>query len=242
MPSQYEVNETLLGISLIPPHKRKINFSSLVVDLLTSAQWLNNKDTTYLLGDQYLPLYDTSITYNFGELVVGWFNYSRGIFLSLQNSNLNQPLNNISYWLPIIDNFIGGTERSLYNSTKMVLEWGLNKYFGTNFSQPPGVSDIYISDLNTSIEPFYISDSVAPVVGGIGNIGSIGYVGVPSTPFTTVLFGINYIVYVPSAVYSALPGFLSYPTDSTAGNIDHYFTNFISNYNVDGVSYKILCY
>lgn len=240
--SQYEINEYLLGESLIPPYKRTTNFVALIKDFISNAQWLNDKDNIYLDGDPFLTIYDPTVTYDFGELVIGWFNFSRSIFLSLQDANLGNDLNATYYWLPIIDNFIPAMERALYNSDKMVLEWALNKYFGSNFVQPPGISDIYISDLNLAISPLYISAGSIPCVGGIGSTGSIGFIGTPITTFDSVLLGINYIVNVPITLYSALPGFTTLPTDSTPGNVDHYFTNFINNYNLAGTNYRILCY
>lgn len=52
-------------------------------------------------------------------------------------------------------------ERILFNGSKLVLEYALNKQYGTTFVQPPGVSDIYITLLSPAVDGFLVGNDEA---------------------------------------------------------------------------------
>jgi hypothetical protein len=110
-----------------------------------------------------------------------------------------------------------------------VLEWAMNKWFGTTFRQPPNVSDIYITNNSVPIEVFRC--------GGIEDISSVVYSN-NSSEFVinnysfTVAF--NFTINVPEAVFNAL--------DPTLVNNEKIFRAFVDRYVPAGVTYTIQTY
>lgn len=230
----YRVNENLLGEQLLPPDKRLNIFSNYLNSLLIPAQYLNNLNAIFREGS--LPsLYSNVTTYSNGSIVLGWFNFTRAIFLSLINNNLNKPLTDTTSWLLIVDNFIGVNERLLYNGNKLVLEWALNKYFGTIFRQPPNIPDIYINDNDANYKNFFIANNFY-IAGEIFNDESRGYIINQLSPVVAASEGLNFSIYFPLSLYITLPGWTG------PGSVDGYITNFVNNYISAGLTYNIITY
>jgi hypothetical protein len=236
MADLYRINESLLGEQLLPPDKRQPIFESYLDCLLVPAQYLNNLNNMWREGS-LPPLWvatSPATPYNIGDLVLGWFNFSRSIFLSLTNSN-TYPLGDTTHWLLIVDDFIGLNERLLYNGNKMVLEWGLNKYFSTVFRQPPGTSDIYIRDSDVNYSTFYISNDFY-IAGNMLSDSSRGYITNVTIPISSAALSNNFTIYFPNSLYVTLPGY------SGAGTVDTYITNFANQYVTAGLKYNIVTY
>ena len=229
----YRINENLLATQILPPDKRLPNWENWMECLMTPAQYLNNLNTMWREGS--LPqIWNSADTYTNGDLVLGWFNYTRGIFLSLKNSNTD-PLGDTNSWLLIINDFIGIDERILYDGNKLILEWALNKYFGTTFRQPPNIPDIYIDDSDANYGTFYISNQPY-IAGQIFNHESRGYITNITYPVLASAASTNFVIFFPSSLYVTLPGYTG------TGSCDTYITNFVNNYVYDGLTYTISLY
>ena len=228
------INESIFGQLLIPPDKRLPIMTSWVNNLLVPAQWLNILNGIFANGTGNMPLYNSTASYLVGDLVVGWFNYQRSVFMSLSNSNLGNSITDTTHWQLIVDSFIGMDERILYGGNIPILEWGLNHYFGTVFRQNPAIPDIYINDINLPFINFYISD-YTPMQGLIYSNTSRGYI---TDVISTInpLSGNNFQIKVPLSFYESLPGYTG------AGTVDKYFTNFVDRYCYTGLRYVIVTY
>lgn len=148
--------------------------------------------------------------------------------------NPNSSLN----WQVVDINFIGVKERDLYDSTKLTLEWSLNRYFDTTFRQPHGVSsstthsDIYIQDDTYGYGTFH---------SGRNNNQSSFSLRTNSSDWATrggysqLTLGLGayqfaYNILVPNNVLTILPG----------GSQS--IKNYVSKYNVYSVPYNIIGY
>lgn len=247
MADLYRVNENLLGEFILPPDKRLPNFENWIDCLLTPAQYLNNLNNMWREGTLPPIWSNTSPAthYDLGAIVLGRFDYRFQVYLSLIPNNI-QPLSNTSAWLEIIDDFIGVGERVLYNGSKMLLEWALNKYFNTVYRQPVyytlGVnnSDIYITDSDGNYSTFYISNSFY-IAGMIGNNstpggGARGYITNTLVPINAAAVSNNFTINFPNSVYVTLPNYTG------PGSCDTYITNFANNYVTMGCPYNIVTY
>lgn len=86
-------------------------------------------------------------------------------------------------------------ERILFNGTKLVLEYALNKEYGTIFRQPNLVSDIYITNLSAVVDGFLVGNTEL-YCSSIGANTSSDYVG---SNWTFVYLN-HFTIHVPSSV------------------------------------------
>ncbi len=207
----YQVNENILVQTLLPVDKRLPVISAYVDALITPMQYLNNKDIAYIYGSTF-SYYATSSTYNNGDFVNGGLYYNNATYQSITSSNINNILSSTSSWQQYTDCFIGISERYNYNCQKIVLEFGLNRWFNTTFRNPNGVtgssvlSDIYIQDNFLLTGPFIMgpfgdlrTSTMAPMV-------SSSFMGVTTSYLTGGTSPYYYTIWVPSAILASIPG------------------------------------
>jgi len=169
--SLYDININQISIELLPPDKRYTKNIAFVQSLLTGMQWIRD----LIFGSYYEGAQESLIedyapgTYNYLDRVI----YNKKVYLSLDNNNTVVPTDT-TLWLMIQDNFIGVRERILYNGSKLVLEYALNKQFGTVFRNPPNVSDIYIGNIGPVVDGFLIGETVGSTVGETTSSDPIG--------------------------------------------------------------------
>lgn len=171
--SLYDININQISIELLPPDKRYTKNIAFIQSLLTGVQWIRD----LVFGSYYEGAAEVGIsdyapgTYNYLDRVI----YEKKVYLSLDNANTAAPTDE-TLWLLIQDNFIGVKERILYCGSKLVLEYALNKQFGTTFRQPPNVSDIYIGNIAKVVEGFLIGQT-EPYCSTVGQTTSSDSVG-----------------------------------------------------------------
>lgn len=224
MPDKYDISYAQQVIELLPPDKRFKNITAYLTDCMKSTvQFLRDA----FLGDYRLgstaPAYVAG-TYGIGQKII----YNKGEYVSLIPNNTDAPTV-ISSWYLVFPNFIGVTERQQYNGQKVVLEYALNRWFGTTFRQPgAGLSDIYLSNNTKSIAVF--------ISGGPNNSSST--YGDHSTEFSINSYSfanfVNLTINVPSAVYNAL--------DANPLNRDNIILSFANKYILAGITYTIAVY
>ena len=132
-------------------------------------------------------------------------------------------------WIAIQTNFIGMSERILYNCQVLVLTWALNKRFMTTFRQPPNVSDIYITSFPKPISVF--------IVGGVEAISSKVFSNTSSEYVINAYdFSayVNMTIFVPFSVYNAL--------DAIDANRQIIIRSFADKYMAAGIVYTIQTY
>lgn len=147
--SIFDVNFSNFKDNVLPVDKREPVQKGWIQTFIAVVQYLRDK----VLGDYRTGSnYDqwSAGTYNIHDKVM----YNQVVYESLIDGNTDTPPSeNWAVWLP---SFIGSDERKYFNGQKVVLEYALNKYYGTTFRQPPLVSDIYIDNLGVDIVGFVV--------------------------------------------------------------------------------------
>jgi len=208
----------------LPPDKRGSVDAALLNSSMYPLQWQNNAFTEYRTGATYTA-YNAGTTYAIGTVV----SFNKAIYESLTAGNIgNQPDISPASWYQRQVNFIGADERIRYRASKTVLEYALNKWYGTTFRQPNTLSDIYITT-NTVTIPTFLSGKTESYSSITGKTISSGFVpatgsGVHFTPVN------NFTIYFPSAVYAAIVGG------------DNTIRQFVDKYSVCGLVYNITTY
>lgn len=122
-------------------------------------------------------------------------NYQNRIYEARKNNTGVLPADP-DYWVQILGDFRGANERLKYNCQKLLMDYMLNKWFGTTFNQPAdGNSDIWI-ETTDEIDLSLVMAPVNNVINGMGPTG-FGISGMgPSHLFVTA----NFIVHYPLSV------------------------------------------
>ena len=219
----YDINFNTLATQTLPPDKRYSRMVAFLRVLLSPLQYLNN---LWFVG------------YRTGATASAWaagtyakyeqVKYNKIVYESLVAGNTAVPTDTTK-WKVVQENFIGLFERITYNGQKLVLEYALNKWFGTSFRQPPLTSDIYIST-NTIGTPFFRVGGIEAISSSSSNSSSSEFV----INSYTVSLQYNFTIHVPVAVYNAL--------DPTMTNNEAIFRAFANKYIPAGLTYNITTY
>lgn len=222
--SIYDIDYSKQRVQLLPPDKRYTKTVAWVGILLAPLNYLRNLNFgSYRTGSD-APQWVNTDPYNKYDQV----KYNKIVYESLIDGNTDLPTV-VGSWKVVQQNFIGLSERIYYNGQKLVLEWAMNKWFGTTFRQPPNTSDIYITNNSVPI-PVFRS-------GGVEDISSVVFsnssseVVINSYSFSVTF---NFTINVPQAVYDAL--------DPTLVNNEKIFRAFVDRYVPAGVTYTIQTY
>jgi hypothetical protein len=224
MPNLYDITFNNRAIDIASPDKRGPNHIALLQALLSVLQWCRDLIFgSYKVGAT-APAW-VSAPYSQYSMVT----YKNAVYYSLISSNTSTPGTD-GNWLLIQNNFIGVDERILYNGTKLILEYALNRWFKTVFRQPGGSnSDIYLTTNSTPVGIF---------VAGLTSRNSSSVYTHTSSEF--VINGFSFAasygltVNIPIAVYNALA--------ATNTDRDKVVRNFVNKYVTTGVSYNIITY
>lgn len=221
--SIYDLDYTIAGPQLLPPDKRRTKMMAWIKALLKPLQYLHDiMFISYKQGSTD-PQYAGG-TYNKGDRVVYFFS----VYESLIGTNAALPTDQTK-WVKIQENFIGVDERVKYNGQKIVLEYALNKWFVTQFRQPPLQSDIYIT-VNQIIAKSFIIGSAKNNSSSVGLTTSSEPVG--TTVSSSVLKNMN--INIPLSVFNALAS-----TNAQRESIVRAFTN---KYITSGITYNVITY
>lgn len=222
--SIYDIDYSKQGVQLLPPDKRYTKTVAWIGILLSPLQYLRDLwFGSYRTGSD-APQWVNTDPYSKYDQV----KYNKIIYESLEDGNTDVPTT-VATWKVVQQNFIGLSERIYYNGQKLVLEWAMNKWFGTVFRQPPNISDIYIENNTLDVGVFR--------VGGVEDISSVAFSN-RSTEFVVNAYSFsvtfNFTIFCPEAVYNAL--------DPTLINNEKIFRAFVDRYVPAGVTYTIQTY
>lgn len=222
--SFYDVDYSKVGPQLLPPDKRGSLLIRLVAAFLTPVQWLRDLSLgSYRVGPAAQDWLSTTTYAKYDQVVYNIF-----VYVSLKDGNTDIPTDTSS-WLVIQTNFIGMSERILYNCRTLVLTYALNKRFKTVFRQPPNVSDIYIGTFAKPVSVFVVG-GVEANSSKVYTIGSSEYV-IDSYSFADY---VNMTIYVPVAIYNAL--------DPVPANREIIIRSYADKYMAAGIIYTITTY
>jgi hypothetical protein len=220
----YDVDYSQVGQQLLPPDKRKPRLLALVAAFLSQLQWLRDLWFGSFRTGATAQNWLSSTTYaKYDQVVYGIY-----IYMSLKDGNTDVPTTPGS-WIQVLNNFVGMSERILYNCQTLILTYALNKRFMTTFRQPPNVSDIYIGTFAKPISVF--------VVGGVeANSSKVYTIGSSEYVIDSYTFAgyVNMTIYVPVAVYNAL--------DPVDANREIIIRSFADKYMAAGIIYTITTY
>lgn len=223
--SQFDLDILALAKAELPPDHRTNIMSAIAQQSISPTQWLHDLIfVDYLYGTTYAT-YSNVTAYVYGNKVT----YNKGVYECINKSGSTGHLpTDTNYWYLRQANFIGSNERVKYNSQTLVLTYGLNRWFGTTFRQPPSISDIYIAAV-TPTKLSFLSYKTETGTDHSFDTYSTGW------SFNTEVFGTQatytFSVNIPAAVYAAL--------GATAEKI---VRQFVDKYNIAGITYTVLTY
>ena len=211
-------------VELLPPDKRDDTIVAFNTPAFLDIQNLHQGMFFTYKNFQSLDVWSAG-TYDKNDLV----NYQKAIYQSVEDSNATEPTYS-DKWVLISPNFFGVDYRLQIRGEKLVLEYALNLWFGTEFRQPPLVSDIYIENNATVYQsPFKIGRTETQSSKS-GTLGSIDFIGLDYT--FTEQFGCT--IFVPLAIFNSLGS-----DNQIRENI---VRDFADKYIACGVKYKIQTY
>lgn len=184
--------------NLLPVSRRKSVWIAWMAVLMKPLQWLwDNIFTSYRVGDYSNAEFNPATTYAIGDRV----KWGKGIYEMYTLAVAGTTPLDTSVWVKIQDNFIGVLDRARFTAEDLKFEYGLNLWFNTTFRQPPLVSDIYINDLNSNLQDFFIgyaeneSSNIVAINGE-----AISFISQGNPSYGAADFSIN----IPIAVFNAL--------------------------------------
>jgi hypothetical protein len=230
--SIYNVNYEVSGQELLPPDRREDKFLKWLYSLLKPLQDLKDFVFTGYSDGSAASSYSGATTYTFGQQVKyqGRIYYRNEI---TDDYSAGITPTNTTYWTLLHNSFIGINERIRFNGQKIILEYALNKQFGTTFQQPPVLSDIWIENKSVVSDAFFIGvDDEDTATVAISDTDSDWFINDDIT--ADDITAANFIIHVPVAVWTALAG-----TNSERDNI---ILTFVDKYKLFGYDATIETY
>lgn len=212
----YDIDFSQQAIELSPVDKRTQENVGFIASLLSALQWTRDLIFGSYKKGAIAPAYSPG-AYNMFDQVL----YQNGVYESLIDENTDLP--SAANWRLIQPNFIGMDERILYSANKLIFESALNKWFGTQFRQPPALSDIYITTVPRIVDGFIVG-IISSESSDVGRTVSSEFIG----ESYTAPVNLNFIINIPVAVYNAL-----------GANKEQIVRNFADKINAAGLFYSI---
>ena len=229
MSSIYDYDIDNAVVEVMPSDYRIQPNIGIIRALMSGIKWAQNM----LFGSYYsgvvAPAYVAG-TYSYTQQV----KYKKKIYMSLIDGNTDIPT--ASTWLLVQDDFLGMKERIMYNGSRLVLEYALNRRFETVFRQPAtpsgagdAHSDIYFTDVAAVPDGFVIG-ATEPNCSSVGQTTSSSFIG-GQYPF---YYAIHFQIHVPAATMAAIGSTLQEQTTT--------ITNFVHQYLPTSLNFTILAY
>ncbi len=195
--------------------------------------------TFYMGGSLDTGYWSGAITYSKGDLVRDL----TGVYESLSDGNIGNAITDSTYWLKVLNSFIGASERVKFDGKYLKLTWALNREFNTTFRQPPypapydfgtgsgTFSDIYITNAVPTYVPFVVGLAAAES----SHVGLTPFTFfVPIEPTYTSASAYAFVIHIPTAVYTAL--------GATTAIRKSIVDKFVGRYAVVGTYWTIVTY
>jgi len=228
-----QVDFNLQVVNTLPLDQRLPYWKIFVRALVSPIVWLYELFNGFMYNSVDTGYWSSIITYSKGDRVRD----ISGVYESLTDSNLNNPITDTTYWYKVLNYFIGADERAVYNGRKINFEWALNRYFNTTFRQPndpvtPTPSDIFITDVPAAYTSLvmYPTDYRSGIIYPTTSAPYFMYNTPVYTGATTYQFDIN----IPLAIFDAL--------GSTDAIREAVVRNFADKYTAVGTFYNVVTY
>ena len=215
-----DVNQNI--VDNLRPDNRTTVMKAWLFALMGAFKWfVDLYQDVYLGGSAAYSAYNAGTTYAAGDRVI----YQFAVYESQADSNTGEALTDTDWWVLVVADWIGVAERRLYDSTKLRLEYALNKRYGTTFAQPPSNSDIYITKNTVNIKSF-VSFATEEGTSAVYSNRTDNY-SFDDTYFTLQY---AYTINFPAATYAAVTGG------------EAAIRQFVDKYNIAGTNYEIDTY
>ena len=196
---------------------------------LASVKRMYGLFARYVSGSEY-DFYDPAATYPIGYRVKWYFGVYEAIVDGITGISPNSDTN----WVKVLDSHIGATERSLYNSNRIMYEYALNRIFSANFRQYIDTvytpySDIYIDTVTVVQTTFLVGETIGDY---IGESGSDTYV--TETEIYASSSTYQFTIHVPTSLYNAL--------GATSDIREKAFRYYADKFKPSGTTYTIQTY
>lgn len=195
--SIYDWTASIFGEQFLPPYKRLDRFKSWIQVLLTPIQYDHDLFYNQYANGEYDYVWDSVSTYTKGD-VVFYLDYQ--LYIAIQDVPIMTPCIDTNYWVLVSEN-VGLRQRAAVTGQKLLLEWVLNKHYGTTFRQPAiGTSDIYVGGINIDTNYFVSGiDGSESSFAAISGQDAMQFVGISYTYDTESL-----VIMVPDATLDAI--------------------------------------
>lgn len=218
--SIYNISLSKIVSDLLPPKKRTDENKSFLSGLLTAWHRRSTDLYDYKRGSGY-PAYSAG-TYNQYDIVI----FEKAVYECWVDGTTTAPTDTSS-WKQLNKSFIGVNERQYFNGNKLVLEYALNFWFGTTFSNPPTLSDIYITN-NVNLTPTFRVGTTESASSSVGVESSSEFVPVE---YSATNQPPNFAINVPIAFYTAL-----------GANAEQIIRDYADKYVATSITYEIITY
>jgi hypothetical protein len=225
-----------LAVSMLPSEQRLPYWEIFAKAEASPYKNLYTLFTYYMQGSTDMGYWDVAASYSKGDVV----RMLSGVYVSKTNSNTGNAVTNATYWLKVLNSFIGATERAKCTGRYLAMTWILNRAFGTTFRQPPypspyggsgTFSDIYITT-DAIVRTSFTMYPGAAASSKMYPTFSTGWLFEP--PAYAAELSFKFTVHVPVAVYTAL--------GSSAAIRESVVRNHVDKYNVTGITYTVATY
>lgn len=205
---------------VLPPKKRSDENKSFLSGLLSAWHRRSTDLYDYKRGSGY-PAYSAG-TYNQYDIVI----FEKAVYECWVDGTTTAPTDTSS-WKQLNKSFIGVNERQYFNGNKLVLEYALNYWFGTTFSNPPTLSDIYITN-NVIVTSTFRVGTTESASSSVGVESSSEFVPVE---YSATNQPPNFAINVPIAFYTAL-----------GANAEQIIRDYADKYVATSITYEIITY
>jgi hypothetical protein len=155
MAFSYECDFYLQAQRLTPIEKRLPVRLGILESISSAIQW--NRDNFF---DSYIEG-DSAAEHSLITAYVRYdrVNFQNRIYEAIEDNTGIEPTDT-DYWVEVVGDFRGARERIKYNCQTLMLEWILNKWFGTTFNQPSTLldSDFYIVNNSRDADTFSVAE------------------------------------------------------------------------------------
>jgi len=202
MPNIYDITFQTQTRNLVPPLKRRPRRLAFLDVPGSNLQYRHDLFFTDYAGGSSAPDYTGA-----GNIKGDRVRYTdNSVYEAIQAVPVSTPPTGLptdTYWIKVLNIWIGLRERCQYNSQTIILEYALNKYFRTTFNIRPTLPDIWIENLSLNNVPsVYFFNNAETTPQYVFNNSE-------TTPFyiwnISDYFPVNnFTVHVPVAVWTAL--------------------------------------
>lgn len=195
--SIYDLTTSIFGEQFLPTHKRLARYKSWINVLLYPIQYVHDLFFNNYANGEYDFVWDSVSTYSKND-VVFYLDYQ--LYIAIQDVPINTPCTDTDYWTFVSDS-VGLRQRANVTGQKLLLEWVLNKHYGTTFRQPAiGTSDIYVGGIEIDTNYFVAGiDGTQSSYAAISGQNAEQFVGISYTYDTESL-----VIMVPDATLDAI--------------------------------------